>query len=166
MRLRPYCSKSDYDYLEKWVDNERIHTLWCAGRIPWPLTREDLEAFLEKNAEEWGGFAYVATEDNGKPIGFFLYSTNVKDNSGFLAFIVLDQELRGKGYGVQMIKLALKYAFDITGVESVQLNVFQDNTAAMRCYEKAGLRVRRVEENACQYKDEQWARCNMVIERR
>ncbi|MCI8286886.1 MAG: GNAT family N-acetyltransferase, partial [Lachnospiraceae bacterium] len=71
----------------------------------------------------------------------------------------------GRGYGVRMIKLALKYAFEITGVTSVQLNVFQVNAAAVRCYEKAGLKVRAVEENAFRYREEIWARCNMVIVR-
>ena len=165
MRLRPYNGKIDYEYLEHWVNDERIHVLWCARLLPWPLTREALDAFLERDAREWGGFAYVATEDDGKPIGFFLYSTNVKENSGFLKFIVLDPELRGRGYGVRMIKLALKYAFEITGVTSVQLNVFQVNAAAVRCYEKAGLKVRAVEENAFRYREEIWARCNMVIVR-
>ena len=92
----------NYEYLEHWVNDERIHVLWCAGLLPWPLTREALDAFLERDAREWGGFAYVATEDDGKPIGFFLYSANVKENSGFLKFIVLDPELRGRGYGVRM----------------------------------------------------------------
>ncbi len=165
MRLRPYFGKLDYKYVEQWVNDERTHALWCAGLLPRPLTEEAMEAFLEKDGKEWDGFAYMATEDDGKPVGFFIYSVNAEENSGFLKFIVLNRELRGKGYGVQMIKLALKYAFDITGVKSVQLNVFQGNRAAMRCYEKAGLTVRRIDENAYQYGDEQWTRCNMVIER-
>ena len=37
-----------------------------------------------------------------------------------------------------MLKLALQYAFDITGVELVQLNVFDENVVAKHCYEKIG----------------------------
>ena len=42
----------------------------------------------------------------------------------------IDNNLRRKGYGKAMIKLALKYAFEITGAKLVQLNVFDENTAA------------------------------------
>ena len=30
MRIRPYIESRDYEYIEKWVDNEKIHALWCA----------------------------------------------------------------------------------------------------------------------------------------
>lgn len=165
MRLRPYRSSSDYKYVAEWLKEERIHALWCANLLPFPLSKEALDAFLEKDAEEWGGYACVAAGENGIPIGFFMYSVNEKENSGFLKFIVLNGELRGKGYGTQMIRLALKYAFEITGVDFVQLNVFKCNEAAMKCYAKAGLRVRAVEEAALCYREERWDRCNMVIEK-
>ena len=70
MRIRPYIESRDYEYIEKWVDNEKIHALWCANLIPYPVTKENLHAFLEKTAIEWTDSAYVATETNGKVIGF------------------------------------------------------------------------------------------------
>ena len=165
MRLRPYRSNSDYEYVAEWLKEERIHALWCANLLPFPLSKDALDAFLEKDAEVWGGYACVATGENGIPIGFFMYSVNENENSGFLKFIVLNGELRGKGYGTQMIRLALKYAFEITGVDFVQLNVFKCNEAAMKCYAKAGLRMRAVEEAAFRYREERWDRCNMMVEK-
>ena len=55
---------------------------------------------------------------------FFCYAINVNDDTGFIKFVVVDNNLRRKGYGKAMIELALKYAFEITGVKLVQLNVF------------------------------------------
>ena len=165
MRLRPYRSKSDYEYVEKWVNGERIHALWSANLLPYPLSNEALDAFLERDAEEWGGCAYVATEEDGTPSGFFCYSVNTSDNAGFLKFIILDPELRGRGYGGKMIRLALKYAFEITGAERVQLNVFQVNEAAMRCYEKAGFSADSVTAEAFSYRDEKWSRIHMTAMR-
>nr|WP_300813212.1 hypothetical protein [uncultured Acetatifactor sp.] len=52
MRIRPYIESRDYEYIEKWVDNEKIHALWCANLIPYPVTKENLHAFLEKTAIE------------------------------------------------------------------------------------------------------------------
>ena len=163
MRLRPYINSKDYTEIEKWVDDERIHALWCANLIPYPLTEKNLNACLVKNATDWGDSAYVATEDDGTPIGFFVYSVNVVNNSGFLKFVVLNNELRGKGCGTEMLQLILKYAFEITGVDFVQLNVFDINTSAKRCYEKAGFVEDNCVKDAFSYKDENWGRCHMVV---
>lgn len=166
MRIRPYIENLDYKYLKEWIDNETVHALWCANLIPYPMTKESLHSILEKNAEEWTGSAYVATEDNGTLVGFFCYSVCVDDNTGFLNFVIVDHKRRGQGKGQNMVKLSLQYAFHITGVECVQLNVFCENTIAMHCYEKIGFVKRSVEKDVFSYKDELWSRCNMIISKR
>ena len=165
MRIRPYIENKDFEYLAKWIDDEKIHALWCANLIPYPVTKENLRSFLEKSAMEWTDSAYVATEDNGKVIGFFCYSVNVDDNTGFLRLVVVDREKRGAGYGRKMLQLALKYAFDITGVELVQLNVFDGNEAAKHCYEKVGFVEESISRDVFPYKNEMWSRCHMIIKK-
>lgn len=164
MRLRPYIATNDYHYITQWIDDDRVHALWCANLIPYPITKESFNNLLERNAIEWTDSAYVATEDNGKPIGFFCYSVIVDDNTGFLKFVIVDKEKRGTGCGQQMLHLALQYAFHITGVSLVQLNVFAENTAAKHCYEKVGFHQTMIAENVFPYKNELWSRCHMVIE--
>ena len=105
MRLRPYISAKDYQHVEEWIGDERTHSLWCADRIPYPMTEVSLNDLLKREAEEWSGGAYVATEDDGQPVGFFVYSVNAENNEGFLRFIIIDSAKRGKGYGFQMLKL-------------------------------------------------------------
>lgn len=165
MRIRPYIEDKDFEYLAKWIDDEKIHALWCANLMPYPITKENLHSFLGKNAMEWTDSAYVATEDNGKVTGFFCYSVNVDDNSGFLKLIVVDREKRGAGYGKKMLLLALKYAFEITGVESVRINVFDENAAAKHCYEKIGFVEESISKDIFPYKDETWSRCHMIIKK-
>ena len=62
-----------------------------------------------------------------------------------------------------MLHLAVQYAFQITGATAVQLNVFNENIAAKRCYEKVGFVERNIDKNVFSYKDELWSRCNMII---
>lgn len=163
MRIRPYIEGTDYSAVESWVDNERIHALWCANRIPYPITRENLHKMLEQNAMEWTDCAYVATENDGTVTGFFVYSVDISTNVGFFKFVIVDPRKRGKGYGQAMLRLAVKYAFEITGAESVQLNVFDENDAAKHCYQKAGFMQRNITKNVFPYQDELWSRCNMII---
>ena len=77
--------------------------------------------------------------------------------------MIIDKSKRGKGYGKEMLDLALQYAFQITGASAVQLNVFSENALAKRCYEKVGFVERRVERDVFKFKDELWSRCNMTI---
>ncbi len=163
MRLQPYIANRDFNYVAKWIDNERDHALWCANNFPYPLMWESFHDSLKDIMERWIANAFVATDDCGNSIGFFNYSVNTGSNEGFLASVIVDDKLRDKGYGREMIQLALRYAFEITGVELVELNVFNENTKAKRCYESIGFVERRVERDIFKYKDELWSRCNMAI---
>lgn len=100
---------------------------------------------MEKISTDWSDSAYIATENSGQPVGFFCYSVNTEDNVSFLKFVVIDSIKRGMGYGKAMLKLALKYAFQITGARAVQLNVFKENTLAKHCYESIGFVEKNIE---------------------
>ena len=163
MRIRPYIPNKDYEYLSKWIDDERTHAFWCANRLPFPITQKSFHDFLEQNSMEWTESAYIATENSGQAVGFFCYSINTEDNIGFLKFVIVDKTKRGKGYGKEMLNLALRYAFQITGAKAVQLNVFNENKVAKQCYEKVGFVERNIDKNVFEYKDELWDRCNMIV---
>ena len=163
MRLRPYIPSKDYDCVQKWITDEKIHALWCANLIPYPMTEEKLQSALEKDATDWGGCAYVATADDGALLGFFVLSVNVVNNSGFLKFVVINNEFRGKGYGAQMIELIKKYAFEIAGASSIRLNVFDVNLSARKCYAQNGFIEDGFTENVFVFHNENWGRCHMVV---
>lgn len=163
MRLRPYIKSKDFKYIAGWIDDERSHALWCANNFSYPITTEAFHSFLEKTMEEWTVSAFVVTDDSGNIVGFFRYSVNTESNEGFLASVIVDNKLRGKGYGRETIRLALRYAFEMTGAKLVQLNVFTENRDAKRCYESIGFVARSIAKDAFVYKDEVWSRCNMTI---
>ncbi len=165
MRIRPYIPCKDYEYVSKWIDDERTHAFWCANRLPYPIAQQSFHDFLEKNATDWTDSAYVATGNNGQAVGFFCYSVNTEDNIGFLKFVIIDKTKRGKGYGKEMLNLALQYAFQITGAMAVQLNVFKEDTLAKQCYEKVGFIERTIDKDVFSYKNELWSRYNMIISR-
>lgn len=164
MRLRPYRA-ADFHYIQKWIGDERTHALWCANRLPWPVTLEVFEGMLEDSEREWGGCGYTLTEDSGLPVGFLVYSINDVENSGFASYIVVDSSLRGKGYGTLMLKLLLEYAFSITNVDLLRLNVFNVNERAKRCYEKAGFQKDSFTAEALKYEGEVWGRYLMLAKR-
>jgi RimJ/RimL family protein N-acetyltransferase len=74
-----------------------------------------------------------------------------------LGFVIVDDTRRGRGYGKEMIRLSLRYAFDCFGAETVNLGVFENNPAAWQCYRAAGFRdVPQKEKFVCHVCGEDW----------
>ena len=53
-------------------------------------------------------------------------------------WVIVDGNIRGKGYGTEMLRLGMKYAFEILGVEKITIGVFENNSRAHACYKKVG----------------------------
>lgn len=164
MRIRPYQNK-DFEVISKWITQERAHAMWCANLTPFPLKKKCFDELLAEAEERFGDSPFVATTEDGKVVGFFCFSVNLGTNEGMLKFVMIDDSERNKGYGTEMLKLAVKYAFEIAKADAVHLNVFAENPGARRCYEKVGFRERTFTEGVFRYNEEAWGRCNMVIKR-
>lgn len=165
MRLRPFILCCDFNEIKYWISDERTHAMWCANRIKYPIEKENFDNVMLDEAAMFGASPYVATTDDGKVVGFFCYSVNLSTNEGMLKFIMVNPSQRGKGSGKAMLQLAIEYAFNITKVDAVQLNVFPENIRAQKCYESVGFVERKTDVNAFSFKDESWGRCNMVIKK-
>lgn len=162
MRLRPFILCCDFDEIKNWISDERTHAMWCANLIQYPIEKENFDNVMLEAAIRFGDGPYVATTEDGKVVGFFCYSVNLSTNEGMLKFVMVNPSQRGKGLGKAMLQLAVEYAFRITKVDAVQLNVFPENTRAQKCYESVGFVARKTDVNAFRFKDESWGRCNMV----
>ena len=166
MRLRPYNANHDFESIRNWITDERTHTMWCANHMKFPLEREDFDTALDGMYERHGDCPFLAVTDEGRAAGFLCCSVNCETNEAMLAFVMVDPEERGKGTAVEMLGLAVKYCFEILKADAVQLNVFDENIRAGKCYEKAGFIERRLDKDAFEYKDEKWGRCNMVLRKK
>ncbi len=56
-------------------------------------------------------------------------------------FVIVDDSKRGKGYGKQMLRLAIDYAKRELGAQRITLGVFDNNPLAIHCYESVGFVV-------------------------
>ena len=56
-------------------------------------------------------------------------------------FVIVDDSKRGKGYGKQMLRLAIDYAQQELGAKRITLGVFCDNISAVECYKSVGFRI-------------------------
>ena len=120
LRLRPY-KKEDADTIISWSQDERAFYQWSAGVMgDYPITQKEF-GFVDSL------MAFTAFDEE-KTIGFFTFRNpggNIDELR--IGFIILDPEQRGHGKGKEMLKLALKYAFEIYGAAGFE-DVILDET--------------------------------------
>ena len=69
-----------------------------------------------------------------------------------LGFVIIDNSKRGKGYGKEMLSLAIYFAFEILRVNKISLGVFENNMHAIKCYQSCGFEkvaLEKVESYEC-----------------
>ena len=79
---------------------------------------------------------YGKKEKTGADIMVFLLRELNKEQR--LWDVIVDPARRGQGVGRTMLRLALRYAFDIYQADRVSLAVFENNAPACACYRAAG----------------------------
>jgi RimJ/RimL family protein N-acetyltransferase len=62
-------------------------------------------------------------------------------NEAWVGIGIGEREFWGKGYGTEMMKLCLQYAFTELNVHRVSLGLHEYNPRALRSYQKAGFRM-------------------------
>lgn len=133
LRLQPY-NINDTEIILSWSKDERSFYKWSAGVLgDYPITKEQF-GFVNNL------IAFTAIDDD-EIVGFF---TMRRPSESFdelrFGFVIVDPEKRGKGYGKSMLRLGLKFAFEIYGAKRVTLGVFENNESAYHCYKAVGFK--------------------------
>jgi ribosomal-protein-alanine N-acetyltransferase len=80
--------------------------------------------------------------------------------SATVGILIGEREFWGKGVGLESTRLIVEYGFHCLNLHRIDLGVFAEHEAAVRCYEKAGFKVEgRLREDLFQngeYKDRLW----------
>ena len=78
-------------------------------------------------------------------------------------FVIVDDSKRGKGYGKQLLRLAIDYAQRELGAQKISLGVFCDNHSGIECYKSVGFRI--TGEDAYSIDGEEWKGFEMELEK-
>jgi len=110
-----------------------------------PASRNDEEEFIKrtwKQRQEKNAFTFaIETIADGKLIGgISLMNINLTNRSAMLGISIYDPKKRGKGYGQESINLILGFAFRNLNLNRVELETFDFNKRAKKCYQKVGFR--------------------------
>ena len=137
MTLRPF-NINDAPTILSWCKDKHAFRLWSADRY------EGFPAQPEEMMRQYkGDNMYPLTAIVGEEIvGHILLRHPSEDKSVIrFGFVIVDDSRRGKGYGKQMLNLAINHAQLELGANRITLGVFCDNNSAVECYKSVGFRI-------------------------
>ncbi|WP_028562551.1 GNAT family N-acetyltransferase [Paenibacillus pinihumi] len=139
IRLREY-RREDLLPMREWV-NDPVITESLSDTFLYPQTIQDTEAFIEGAMEGAGGhrgfiIAHRHTEDYIGQID--LFEIDWKNRVAELGLVIGSQVNQGRGYGTEAIRLLQRFVFQSLNLNRLQLEVYDYNRPALRCYEKCG----------------------------
>ena len=110
-----------------------------------PMSRGEEEEWVKstwKDRQEKLRFTFVVEKMKEKEMlgTASLFNCNWIDRSAILGIDILKPENWGKGYGTEAVRLLLDFAFRNLNLNRVELEVFDFNERAQKCYRKTGFK--------------------------
>ncbi len=133
---------SHAEFLTDWVPDKRSLLEFGGPGLSLPLTAEQLLAPTDSEMPDNDRRLYSISS---REVGMLAGHGEILDidhtaKTGRMARVLLAPMFRGAGYGHELVGLLCTAAFDIVELREVSLRVFDDNAAAIACYEKAGFK--------------------------
>ena len=161
IKLKPFA-KDDYENLIAWINSEDLLVQIAGRQMTFPVTSEQLD--ISQSDRNRIAFSII-NEETGRSVGHCeLY--RLENSAKIDRLIIGDPSMKGKGLCGPIIRLLLEYGFNILDQQQIELNVFEWNNVAIRCYEKAGFR--KNPEKTMEFQldgKEKWIAFNMSIDR-
>jgi RimJ/RimL family protein N-acetyltransferase len=160
IRLAAEDSKLAAEWYARWSrDAEYLRLL---DAIPaQPRLASQLREWIERDADKADFFPFtILAAPESRLIGFVnLEAINWTHGNAWLGIGLGDRDYWSQGYGTDAVRVILRYAFSELNLHRVTLDVFEYNTRALRCYEKAGFVV---EGRECEYIHRDGRRWDMI----
>lgn len=157
LSLRLY-QPTDANVITTWLKSEYLMRQWCADRYErFPVTPDDINYYHQQYSDGNNSVALTMVDDE-EVVGYVTLRIPADDpTEQRIGFDIVDDSKRGRGFGKSLVGMAVDYAFSKLGAKKVSLGVFENNPAAIRCYESAGFnRVVRQEIESYRCLGETW----------
>lgn len=139
--LREY-QWEDLPHIRQWVNDPEI-TDGLNDIFLFPHTLQETENFLRMMIEGNPGTKgfVIADKESLCYIGQIdLHQIDYRNRSAALGIVIGKKEHLGKGYGTEAVELLQKFVFRTLGLNRLELDLFEYNERAYRCYLKCGFK--------------------------
>ena len=164
MRIR-FFQTEDAKRVLKWIHSEREFRMWSVDQYgEYPIEPADIirNYMLKMSIGEF--YPLIFTEGK-KVVGHLILRYPTEDKHLVqLGYIIVNDKLRGKGYGTQMIMTAIHFANKELGATKFRLGVITINEKARRCYEKIGFEPTSLKKGVYNFHGEEWDYQEMIYD--
>ncbi len=152
-------SENDFDNLISWIISKEDLIQFAGSIFDFPLSKEQLKKYiLDPNVE-----AYKVMYENNH-IGHAEINVSENTSPKLCRILIGNSNYRGKGLGQKIVESLLEICKDKYGSTVVELNVFDWNENAIRCYEKVGFQFNREKQKEIIVNGKKWLSINMYKE--
>lgn len=156
--LLPF-EEADFDRFKSWIRSPEELLQFAGPYFSFPVTDEQLKKYIDDPKRR--PYKIVSTETNNV-IGHC--ELNFERSIPRLSRILIaDNTERNKGYGKKTINAMLKLLFDDNTYDQADLNVYDWNTSAIKCYEGVGFKINEGATTETSIGIETWKGLNMQI---
>lgn len=158
IRLEKF-SESDFDLLISWIHSEEELIQFAGPIFSYPLTHSQLLTYLSD--EKRNSFKVIDSK-NGSVLGHAeIYYKDVH-SAKLCRILIGEKSYRGKGLGTQLINLLVTMIQNNNQIDLIELNVYEHNFSAIRCYEKCGFKINPEVSNEIKVNGNVWKSINMI----
>ncbi|MEW5974456.1 MAG: GNAT family protein [Acidobacteriota bacterium] len=138
VHLRAF-EKEDLDRIVRWVNDEAI-TRFLSDALIYPVSRADEARWLESVSMSNHRDKVFAVETEGHDLigSIGLHAINWVERKAELGVMIGEKRYWNRGYGSAAVNAVLRIAFEKMNLNRVFLRVHENNTRAIRVYEKCG----------------------------
>lgn len=141
VRLRA-PERTDIPTFVRWFNDPEVRR-YLLMYLPMSQARE--EQWFEEHLKARDEMMFVIEAEEGGewlPIGTIgLHRVDWKNRLGVLGISIGEKRFWNQGLGTDAVRTLLRFAFLELNLHRVELDVYDFNPRAMRCYEKAGFRL-------------------------
>lgn len=135
----------DLELLYKWENDTSV---WQAGNTLTPFSKFILRQFIEnshKDIYETKQQRFMIDLTDKKPpqtIGTIdLFDYDPFHERAGIGILIMNKELREKGYASEALRILINYSFQILGLHQLFANVDVENTTSLNLFKKNGFKI-------------------------
>ncbi len=154
-----HFEKSDFPLFKSWIGSARELLQFAGPYFSFPLTDQQLEKYITDPKRQIFKIADTATKEI---IGHC--ELNFERNTPRLCRILIAKSSeRNRGYGKSTVNALLRLLFIEGNYDTTDLNAYEWNSNAIRCYEGVGFRINENISSEVSIEGETWKSLNMQI---
>ena len=150
-------SENDFDNLISWITSKEELIQFAGPIFEFPLSQEQLQKYISDS----NVIAYKVMYAN-EHIGHAEINLTERSLPKLCRILIGNKNYRGKGLGLQLVELLLQICKEEFNANLVELNVYDWNEKAIKCYERAGFQFNREKQREIIVEGKKWVSLNMI----